>query len=48
MSEEHNCLILTSYQVPKLRYRSYNKIYKPLLHCTESLKCDDIKSFGCR
>ena len=46
MLEEHNCLIVTSYPVPKLRYNPQaQKRYKPLLHCTESLICNDIPNF---
>ena len=43
MSEEHNRLILTSYHVPKLRYRAHSRKYKPVIHCTESLERDDIE-----
>ena len=32
--EEQNCLISTSYQVPKLRHSAYARKYKPLLHCS--------------
>ena len=46
MPEEHNCLILTSLHIPNLRYSTHAKKCKPLLHCTESLKPDDIEIFG--
>ena len=46
MIEEHSLLILTSKHVPTLRYRAHAPKYKPLLHCTESLKCNDIEIFG--
>ena len=45
MLEEHNFLILTSEPVPKLRYRAHARKYTPLLHCTESLKRNDIEQF---
>ena len=44
MPEEHNCLILTSQHVPKVRY-SIHAIYKPLPHCTESLEHDVVEAF---
>ena len=46
MPEEHNYLILTSYHVPKVRYRAHGPKWKPLLHYTESLESDDIKIIG--
>ena len=42
MLEEHNYLIITSSQVPKLRYSAHARKYKPVFYCTESLKHDDI------
>ena len=45
MVEEHNCLKLPSYPVPKLRYSANVRKYKPLLHCAESLKRDSIETF---
>ena len=30
---------------PQLRYRAHGKEYKPLLHCTESLKHEDFETF---
>ena len=43
--EQHSCLILTSWRVPKLRYRAHAKKYKHFLHCTESFNHKDIKTF---
>ena len=45
ISDEQTCLITTSYHVPKLRYSIQARKYKPLLHCTESFKRKDIKTF---
>ena len=44
MQEEDKCLILTSEHVPKLKNRAYARKYKPLFHCTESLKRNDIET----
>ena len=44
MLEEQNCLKLTSEPVPKLN-KAHARKYKPLLHCTESHKCDSIEIF---
>ena len=41
MLEEHSRLILTSLDVPTLRYRAHAQKLKPLLNCTESLKYED-------
>ena len=46
MSDEDTYLFTTSYSVPKLRYRAHAQKSKPLLHCTKSLKHDDIEIFG--
>ena len=46
MPEEHNCLILTSRHVPKLRYRANDQEYKPFLCCTASLERDGIETVG--
>ena len=43
MTEEHNCFILASKSVPKLRYRDHAPKFKPLLHCTESLNVTILK-----
>ena len=45
ISDEQTCLITTSYHVPKLRYSTQARKYKPLLQCTGSLKPNDIKTF---
>ena len=42
MLEEHSCLILTPKHVSTLRYRAHAQKCKPLLHCTKSLKRNDI------
>ena len=48
MLEEPNCLIQTCLYIPKVRYHGYraqtNKC-KSLLHCTESLKYDNIEIY---
>ena len=44
MLEEHNYLILTSFYVPKLKYSNHARNHA-LLHYTESLKHNDIKTF---
>ena len=44
MPEEHSYLILTSWHVPKLRYRAYAKKGKPLLHCTDHLSMSILKN----
>ena len=41
---EYTYLITTSYSFPKLRYRAPAKNCKPLLHCKESIKRNDINS----
>ena len=46
MSEEHNCLILTSWHDPKLRHTAHAQKCKSVLHSTESLKHVDIEIFG--
>ena len=46
MLEEHKCFTLTSKPVTKLRYSACAGKYKLLLHCTESLKYDNIEK-GC-
>ena len=45
MLGEHKCLILTSSHVAKLKLSVHARKYKPLLHCTESLKRDVIEKF---
>ena len=45
MLEEHNSSVLTSEPVPKLRYSAHARKYKPLLHCIESSKSDNIEMF---
>ena len=45
ISDEQTCLITTSYHVPDLRYSTQARKYKPLLHCTGSLKRNDIETF---
>ena len=46
MLEENSCLILTCKHVPTQIYRANAQKCKPLLHCTESLKRNDIEIFG--
>ena len=46
MPEEHNCLILTYWHVPKLQYGAHANKCKYFLHCTESLEHDDIERIG--
>ena len=41
MLEENICIRYVS----KVRYSVHVRKYKPLLHCTESLKCSDIEKF---
>ena len=45
ISDEPTCLITTSSHVPKRRYSTQARKYKPLLHCTGSPKRNDIKTF---
>ena len=43
---EHNCVILTTLPCTTLRYRAHAYKCQSLLHCTESLKQDDIETYG--
>ena len=42
----HNCLILKSQPVSKLKYRAIVTKCKPLLHYKKKIKCDNIELFG--
>ena len=43
MNYNYNCIILTSYHVPRLRYRAYDPKKLILhLHLTKSLKRDNV------
>ena len=43
--EEHNCYILTSLHVQKMRYSAHARKYKPLLYCTDLFKRNKLKYF---
>ena len=45
ISDEPTCLITTSSHVPTRRYSTSARKYKPFLHCTESIKRNDIETF---
>ena len=45
MLGEHNCLILTSLFVPKLRYSAQARKYKPLLHLQNHSSVTILKRF---
>ena len=45
MLGDDKILILTSQHFSKLRYSAHTQKSKPLLHCTESNKRDEIKKF---